>query len=262
MQYFKYLCSFLDTGQNAEWLRFLAHPAYAAHVLTKQWKGLLLHLRQVDMALVKRDPIWRRNDQTKSTYLLHVPRTFDQTEVCFCTVVWVDNAHLLKKPRTHRGWALDIVSIVNVTAMAHDTSVNDTVETTRSKRLTTVSRRLHLIIESTLIQYTDIRLRPTILHCFLYLFDTWYYLIIRWYAIDYTFILTSGTRLPAGALPGSNSAGQVVHTHVPLSPSTGQGAVIKNHQIKIYIAPYVHEDSEALGEWITCSRRVGIDEFF
>ena len=33
------------------------------------------------------------------------------------------------------------------------------------------------------------------------------------------------------------------------------------NQIKIYIAPYVHEDSEALGGWITCSRRVGIDEF-
>ena len=36
---------------------------------------------------------------------------------------------------------------------------------------------------------------------------------------------------------------------------------IKSNQIKIYIAPYVHEDSEALGGWITCSRRVGIDEF-
>ena len=35
----------------------------------------------------------------------------------------------------------------------------------------------------------------------------------------------------------------------------------KSNQIKIYIAPYVHEDSEALGGWITCSRRVGIDEF-
>jgi len=35
---------------------------------------------------------------------------------------------------------------------------------------------------------------------------------------------------------------------------------IKN-QIKIYIAPYVHKDSEALGGWITCSRRVSIDEF-
>jgi len=33
------------------------------------------------------------------------------------------------------------------------------------------------------------------------------------------------------------------------------------NQIKIYIAPYVHEDSEAIGGWITCSRRVGIDEF-
>jgi len=33
------------------------------------------------------------------------------------------------------------------------------------------------------------------------------------------------------------------------------------NQIKIYIAPYVHEDSEVLGGWITCSRRVGIDEF-
>ena len=36
------------------------------------------------------------------------------------------------------------------------------------------------------------------------------------------------------------------------------------NQIKsrfIYIAPYVHEDSEALGGWITCSRRVGIGEF-
>jgi len=27
------------------------------------------------------------------------------------------------------------------------------------------------------------------------------------------------------------------------------------------MAPYVHEDSEALGGWITCSRRIGIDEF-
>jgi len=36
---------------------------------------------------------------------------------------------------------------------------------------------------------------------------------------------------------------------------------IKSNQIKIYIAPYVHEDSEALGGWITCSRRVGIDKF-
>ena len=36
---------------------------------------------------------------------------------------------------------------------------------------------------------------------------------------------------------------------------------IKSNQIKIYIAPYVHEDSEALGGWITCSRCVGIDEF-
>jgi len=35
----------------------------------------------------------------------------------------------------------------------------------------------------------------------------------------------------------------------------------QSNQIKIYIAPYVHEDSEALGGWITCSRRVGIDEF-
>jgi len=33
------------------------------------------------------------------------------------------------------------------------------------------------------------------------------------------------------------------------------------NQIKIYIAPYVHEDSEALDGWIMCSRRVGIDEF-
>jgi len=31
---------------------------------------------------------------------------------------------------------------------------------------------------------------------------------------------------------------------------------IKSNQIKIYIAPYVHEDSEALGGWITCSRRI------
>ena len=30
---------------------------------------------------------------------------------------------------------------------------------------------------------------------------------------------------------------------------------------KIYIAPYVHADSEALSGWITCNRRVGIDEF-
>ena len=36
---------------------------------------------------------------------------------------------------------------------------------------------------------------------------------------------------------------------------------IKSNQIKIYIAPYVHEDSEALGGWIACSRRVGIDKF-
>jgi len=46
---------------------------------------------------------------------------------------------------------------------------------------------------------------------------------------------------------------------------TGQKYQIKSksnqNQIKIYIAPYVHEDSEALGGWITCSRRVGIDEF-
>ena len=35
----------------------------------------------------------------------------------------------------------------------------------------------------------------------------------------------------------------------------------KSNQIKIYIAPYVHEVSEELGGWITCSRRVGIDEF-
>jgi len=35
----------------------------------------------------------------------------------------------------------------------------------------------------------------------------------------------------------------------------------KSNQIKIYMVPYVHEDSEALGGWITCSRRVGIDEF-
>jgi len=33
------------------------------------------------------------------------------------------------------------------------------------------------------------------------------------------------------------------------------------NQIKIYIAPYVHADSEALGGWITCNRRVGIYEF-
>jgi len=39
------------------------------------------------------------------------------------------------------------------------------------------------------------------------------------------------------------------------------GNKIKSNQIKIYIAPYVHEDSEALGGWITRSRRVGIDEF-
>ena len=40
-------------------------------------------------------------------------------------------------------------------------------------------------------------------------------------------------------------------------------AIVSNqiNQIKIYIAPYVHEDSEALGGWITCSRRVGIDKF-
>ena len=44
------------------------------------------------------------------------------------------------------------------------------------------------------------------------------------------------------------------------SPKSGFKNQIKN-QIKIYIAPYVHEDSEALGRWITCSRRVGIDEF-
>jgi len=31
---------------------------------------------------------------------------------------------------------------------------------------------------------------------------------------------------------------------------------IKINQIKIYIAPYVHEDSEALGGWITCSSSV------
>ena len=36
---------------------------------------------------------------------------------------------------------------------------------------------------------------------------------------------------------------------------------LMSNQMKIYIAPYVHEDSEALGGWITCSRRVGIDEF-
>ena len=41
-----------------------------------------------------------------------------------------------------------------------------------------------------------------------------------------------------------------------------QHRIIKSNQnqIKIYIAPYVHEDSEALGGWITCSRHVGIDE--
>jgi len=33
---------------------------------------------------------------------------------------------------------------------------------------------------------------------------------------------------------------------------------ITSNQIKIYIAPYVHEDSEALGGWITCSRLWGI----
>ena len=38
-------------------------------------------------------------------------------------------------------------------------------------------------------------------------------------------------------------------------------SINQSNQIKIYIAPYVHEDSEALGGWITCSRRVGIDEF-
>jgi len=38
-------------------------------------------------------------------------------------------------------------------------------------------------------------------------------------------------------------------------------ALFKSNQIKIYIAPYVREYSEALGGWITCSRRVGIDEF-
>ena len=47
------------------------------------------------------------------------------------------------------------------------------------------------------------------------------------------------------------------------SGSLGPPTQIKSNQnqIKIYIAPYVHEDSEALGGWITCSRRVGIDEF-
>ena len=31
---------------------------------------------------------------------------------------------------------------------------------------------------------------------------------------------------------------------------------IKSNQIKIYIAPYVHEESEALGRWITCIARL------
>ena len=43
--------------------------------------------------------------------------------------------------------------------------------------------------------------------------------------------------------------------------NTAWTSKIKSNQIKIYIAPYVHEDSEALGGWITCSRRVGIDKF-
>jgi len=37
--------------------------------------------------------------------------------------------------------------------------------------------------------------------------------------------------------------------------------MLKSNQIKIYIVPYVHADSEALGGWITCGRRIGIDEF-
>jgi len=48
------------------------------------------------------------------------------------------------------------------------------------------------------------------------------------------------------------------HEHFIRPPVTPYG---RYNQIKIYIAPYVHEDSEALGGWITCSRRVGIDEF-
>jgi len=46
-----------------------------------------------------------------------------------------------------------------------------------------------------------------------------------------------------------------------LSLSLSLSLIRNQNQIKIYIAPYVHEDSEALGGWITCSRRVGIDEF-
>jgi len=53
-------------------------------------------------------------------------------------------------------------------------------------------------------------------------------------------------------------------TAPPTPPSDVRDDQIKKkikNQIKIYIAPYVHEDSVALGGWITCSRRVGIDEF-
>jgi len=56
-----------------------------------------------------------------------------------------------------------------------------------------------------------------------------------------------------------NSDETQLHRWFGLNFGTNQ---IKSNQIKIYIAPYVHADSEALGGWITCGRRVGIDEFF
>ena len=61
----------------------------------------------------------------------------------------------------------------------------------------------------------------------------------------------SRVSLPRAALPSC----------LPLSPSPVPFSIKSVNQIKIYIAPYVHEDSEALGGWITCSRRVGIDKF-